>query len=367
MNIEEFYKLAKGFLWEPREGKDYSSYLKLLLGGYLEAITDIDDACFKEGSVGKSGLKSKIEEVCQRIIECLDLYSHARLDECISKMRDMLNLYMFCTYVLDSGSVWYRSRMVSGNERVLSAKNMFHVPFELVRKIGNNRFSISGYPCLYLSNTIWACWEEMKEPGMEDFCTSLLKPTREIALLDLRLPNVVYHQEVEKVLCSLPLIIACSIEVEYPDDPFKPEYVIPQIVMLALVNHEKYQGCSFTSTKKIDNFDWPDDLLTNVAMPVKCVNETGLCPKLTESFLISNSINYKYEVLKCKISPTRITGDSKLEALFLGPHVCSDIYKDYEGSIFGQMEKILKENYKPYMIKSDESRDEPLGLDFISL
>ena len=148
--------------------------------------------------------------------------------------------------------------MVEGRKQVLKAKEMFHVPFELVSKIGNNRFSISGYPCLYLSNTIWACWEEMKEPAMEDFCTSLVKPTKDIELLDLRFPNMDYNQTVESVLYSLPLIIACSVEVEYPDDPFKPEYVLPQIVMLALVNHEKYQGCTFTSTKKIDNFDWPD-------------------------------------------------------------------------------------------------------------
>lgn len=346
MNINEFYKLVKGFLLEPREEENYSSHLKASFGGYLEAVMDIDNACFKDGSDGKINLKETIDKVCQRIIECIDLYSHAKIDECISKMREMLNLNMFCTYVLDSESVWYRSRMVSGRERVLKANKMFHVPFELVRKIGNNRFSISGYPCLYLSNTIWACWEEMKEPSMEDFCTSLLKPTREIELLDLRLPNGAYYQEVEKVLCSLPLIIACSIEVEYPDDPFKPEYVIPQIVMLALVNHERFQGCSFTSTKKIDNFDWPDDLLTNVAMPVKCVNEKGLCPKLVDSFLVSDSINYKYEVLKCNIASVRCSSNADIMEIFGGPHVEETIYEDYEGSIFGQMEKILKEDYE---------------------
>lgn len=346
MNIEEFYRLAKGFLLEPREEKSFSSHLQSLLGGYLEAFMDIDDACFKDGSIGKDSLKGEIEEISRRIIDCLDLYSRAKLDECISLMRDILNLDVFCTYVLDTEDVWYRSRMVDGKERVLKAKDMFHVPFELVRKIGNNRFSISGYPCLYLSNTIWACWEEMKEPGMEDFCTSLVKPTKEIELLDLRLPNIAYNQEVEKVLCSLPLIIACSIEVEFSDDPFKPEYAIPQIVMLALVNHPRFQGCSFTSTKKIDNFDWPDDLLTNIAMPVRCVSETGLCPKLSDYFQITDSINYKYEVLKCKIASIRRARKVDIDEMFGGPHVEETIYEDYEGSIFGQMEKILKRDYE---------------------
>ena len=344
MNVEHFYKLIKGFLIEPREEKSFSSHLKSLLGGYLEAFMDIDDACFKDGYSGKIALRKKVIEVCDKIQDCLDLYSRAKLDECILSMREMLNQNTFCTFHVKKGSTWYRSRIVENGERVLKAKDMFHVPFELVRKIGNNRFSISGYPCLYLSNTIWACWEEMKEPAMENFCTSLVKPTKYIKLLDLRLPDIKYRQELEAVLCSIPLIMACSIEVEYPDDPFKPEYIIPQIVMLALVNHRKFQGCSFTSTKKVDNFDWPDDLLTNIAMPVQCVNEKGLCQKLSDFFQISDSINYKYEVLKCNIAPIRHASKADIEEIFGGPHVEETIYEDYEGSIFGQMEKVLNKN-----------------------
>lgn len=367
MRLNEFFKLIKDILQIEREEENFTSHLNILFGAYMESYRDLDDSYFKEGAEGKAALMNEIEEVCEEIEGCLDLYSRANLGACIEKMREIISHDSFCTYCAKESSFWYRSRMVEDRKRVLKAKEMFHVPFELVRKIGNNRFSISGYPCLYLSNTIWACWEEMKEPAMEDFCTSLVKPTKEIELLDLRFPNTVNkNQTIERVLYSLPLIIACSVEVEYPDDPYKPEYVLPQIVMLALVNHGKYQGCSFTSTKKIDNFDWPDDLLCNIAMPVKCVNEKGLCPKLTDSFLISDSINYKYEVLKCNIAPVRVASSANIEEIFGGPHVEPTPYEDYEGSIFGQMEKILKEKYEPYKIECKDSSDEPLILDLLS-
>lgn len=127
---------------------------------------------------------------------------------------------------------------------------------------------------------------------------------------------------------------------------------MPQLVMLALVNHKRYQGCSFTSTKKVDNFDWPDDLLCNIAMPVKCVNKKGLCPELSDSFQISDSINYKFEVVKCNISSVRIVSEAVFDEIFNeGPHVESTPYEDYEGSIFGQLEKILKDNCEPYKIE----------------
>lgn len=368
MKIDEFYKLTKEILQIEREEKNFPLHLKTLLGACLGSYRALDDSYFKDGAAGKAALMEETQKVCDGIEECLDLYSRANIGDCIEKMRQIISHELFCAYLVKEGSLWYRSRMVEGRKRVLKAQEMFHVPFELVRKIGNNRFSISGYPCLYLSNTIWACWEEMKEPAMEDFCTSLVKPTKDIELLDLRFPNTQYDQTVESVLYSLPLIIACSVEVEYPDDPFKPEYIIPQIVMMALVNHEKYQGCTFTSTKRIDNFDWPDDLLCNIAMPVKCVNKTGLCPKLTDCFLVSDSFNYKYEVLKCNIASVRIVREADFNEIFNdGPHIEPTAYEDYEGSVFGQMEKILKEEYKPYRIESMESKDEPINYEFLRL
>lgn len=367
MDLGEIYKLIKGILQIEREEKSFPSHLECLLDACLETYGNLDDSLFKEGDAGKAIIMKEAQGVCDRIMECLNLYSQANLVDCITKIREIISHDSFCAFRVNEGSLWYRSRMVEGRKRVFPAKEMFHVPFDLVRKIGNNRFSISGYPCLYLSNTIWACWEELNEPVMEDFCTSLVKTTKEIELLDLRFPNVQYNQDIESVLYSLPLIIACSVEVEYPDAPFKPEYIMPQLVMLALVNHEKFQGCSFTSTKKIDNFDWPDDLLCNIAMPVKCVNKTGLCPELTDSFMISDAINYNYEVLKCNIAPIRpMRKEDIIEITEGGPHMEPTAYEDYEWSVFGQLEKLLKRNRKPYRIKYKEPDDEPLKFEILN-
>lgn len=73
--------------------------------------------------------------------------------------------------------------------------------------------------------------------------------------------------------------------------------------------------------------------------------------KLSDSFLISDSINYKYEVLKCNVSPTRVCSEADIKEIFGGPHVESTFYEDYEGSMFGQLEKVLKEEYEPYKIQ----------------
>lgn len=100
-------------------------------------------------------------------------------------------------------------------------------------------------------------------------------------------------------------------------------------------------------------------------MPVKCVNKTGLCPKLTDSFIVSDSINYKYEVLKCNVAPIREMSKAAVKEIFGGPHVEPTIYEDYDGSIFGQMEDVLKGKYKPYRIESMEPKEEPISFEIL--
>ena len=56
-------------------------------------------------------------------------------------------------------------------------------------------------------------------------------------------------------------------------------------------------------------------------------------------------------MLKCNVSPTRVCSEADIKEIFGGPHVESTFYEDYEGSMFGQLEKVLKEEYEPYKIQ----------------
>lgn len=340
MTYQKLFKLTRGFLSLERENKSYRTFLSDLLGGYEEAVHDLEVDSESLG-ISFDTLCEQIHRLCLSILECIDMYSHAQVDGSIQLMKDILNDESFRIYQVEEGSNWYRSRLVCGKERVYKANQMFHVPFEMVRKIGNARYSISGYPCLYLSNTVWGCWEELGEPALEDFCTSLLKPKRKIELLDLRLPSISEKADLAKILYTLPLVIACSIEVQYTEDPFKPEYVIPQIVMLALVENPRFMGCIFTSSKTTPNFEWPDDLLWNIAMPVLFVSDKGLCSKLSIFFEATDAVNYKYEIIKCNVASNRYSSEKDIDEIYGVPHIGETVYENYQGSIFGQLENVL--------------------------
>lgn len=231
---------------------------------------------------------------------------------------------------------WFRMRIQEKNKRTFSSNEMFHIPFQLRGKVNTQRYSLPGYPCLYVSRSIWATWEEMHEPNLSNFCVSLLKPILKFKVLDLRIidDSKLEKLDVEKVLCTMPLIIACSIKVLYPDDNFKPEYIIPQLIMLALVDEQEWWGCAYTSTQRNPLFQWSLHKLDNLALPVKMVKRDGLCTKLCDLFKITDATNYEYEMLKHAFGTTFWSTDNDY-----GMH---DEGEDYENSIFGQMEDRLK-------------------------
>ena len=156
-------------------------------------------------------------------------------------------------------------------------------------------------------------------------------------MLDLRVPIVEDDKDPSRLarqLYTIPLILACSVKVKYPKDNFKPEYIMPQLVMLAITYPDvEFLGCAYTSTMRNSVFPWADiRLLDNIALPVFSVNTTGkLCPKLCSLFKVSDSTNYDFEMLK-----------KPFDTLFwsiVGEGAVIDETEKYSSSIFGQIEK----------------------------
>lgn len=110
-------------------------------------------------------------------------------------------------------------------------KELFHTPFELRTKCASYRFSTLGYPSLYLASSLETALLEVgaKNP-LEYFC-SCFKTNNDIFVVDLALPNRdLTFWEQYSLLVFYPLIVACNLKVKNTDDPFKPEYVIPQLL-----------------------------------------------------------------------------------------------------------------------------------------
>lgn len=157
---------------------------------------------------------------------------------------------------------YFRMRI---SNTVLSKKDMFHIPFNLCELVRTQRFSIPGYPCLYLGTSLEVCWDEIKREREKKekiyACKFRKKADKTLVLLNLRIPNKftqknLYDYSTLCFLLTFPFYLSCLVQTKYPDKPFKPEYIIPQI-LLQYVNvafdncTTRFDGIIYSSTKSI--------------------------------------------------------------------------------------------------------------------
>lgn len=245
-------------------------------------------------------------------------------------------------YSLIQGALLYRMRTFE-DKKDKTYKDMFHIPLNMRGIVKTQRYSMPGYPCLYLGKTIYACWEELQRPPIDSCMVSCIKVDSDMELLDLRFPSPInWISSFENYLFLLPLIFVCSIVTKNPNDTFKPEYIIPQLLIEFIINqnkkcpHNKLQGIIYTSTLKNNDFGFWYDVFENVAIPViEVLSNQKYCPQLANSFKITNPTCDEYEQIRCPYGFDGGTYDSKTEE--------EEAKERYSLSLMGKIEKRLKE------------------------
>ncbi len=238
----------------------------------------------------------------------------------------------------------YRMRRME-NRRDVSYKDMFHIPLNKRRIVNTNRYSAPGYPCLYIGTSIYACWEELGRPPMSQSMVARFRNEVDLYLLDLRVPTLQqFSEHIIDFIRAFPLIIACSVKVKDADAMFKPEYMIPQLLMECVidinVNNKMVNpisGIYYTSVFKNDDFRFGIEKLENIAIPVqKPLSSKKYCRKLCDMFMLSKPTCDEIEQLKtCGYD----TMEYDAEGGGLTFHQGVD--DGYENSSFGYLEKRL--------------------------
>ncbi len=207
---------------------------------------------------------------------------------------------------------FFRIRAVESPNKDIedNAEELFHIPITKRQLISNERFSLSGFPTLYLATALPLAWQECGYPDKyywSEFRYSNLKElagnndmeTKKIRLLALYSPREIamwgmalkYNEPelwltvVRRYLAIYPLVLACSFVNANGGTPFKQEYIIPQMLMQWVYRHKrKCNGISYFSC--IDDSAMPGKWNAyNVALPaMKPYDKSGYSCELQEWF-----------------------------------------------------------------------------------
>ncbi|WP_320978869.1 RES domain-containing protein [Bacteroides sp.] len=212
------------------------------------------------------------------------------------------------------GDSFYRMRTFT--ERVdLSYQDMFHIPLDKRGIVKTQRYSVPGYPCLYLGCSVYACWEEMRRPPLDTCMVSRFEQRQPSSLkfIDVTVPEYEYFEDnyqVGLILQKYPLIIACMIQVLNYNDTYKPEYIITQLLMEYIIDCREtnknedssllnFSGVYYTSVHKNDRFKFEGKIFNNVAIPVYLpLNGTKYCPILCNKFYLTEPTCEEFERIK---------------------------------------------------------------------
>lgn len=258
-------------------------------------------------------MMDSIKKLSQSIKESVDLYFNGDIFKATQIFNDSLNFILFKDfnpiYKVPQNTVFYRSRR--DEKRSFDKGEMFHVKFEDRNKISTNRYSIPGFPALYLGESTYVCWEESDRHRLRDLWFSRIENKEELQVIKIqRFEDLL--DEIEKMdkddnnklnhLCKYliiyPLIIACTIKVKDQKNNFTPQYIIPQLLLQYIATYkeadERIDGIMYLSSQ-VDYSKISGVKCYNYVFPVKTSLKKGFCEQLSKTFHISEPTSLEIE------------------------------------------------------------------------
>lgn len=281
--------------------EEFPQQLSASLERYISSLEELE--LTKGNRTTYDSIVSNVKSISNAINLAVTSVYEGKPADAFNKIQSVVPGFLKLVQQVPVRSSFYRMRSVVNTDKsTLSHKDMFHIPFGKRGIVSTQRYSIPGYPCLYLSEKIFGCWKELGQPNLDSCMISRLTNERELSVWDLRIPDKSKWNDstIFERNCSLfPLVIACMFRVKEANAVFKPEYIIPQLLLQVILDNKSIDGIVYTSVHNTTDFKFPDFVKINYVFPVK-EQKSGYshCPQLCEMFRITKPTCEEYERIK---------------------------------------------------------------------
>lgn len=270
------------------------------------------------GERGNLDVIDRMEGMCNCVMKAVDMYYRGLPANAYDSVKDglggLLKDNAYCSFLELRGERFYRMRVEQDNwvKRTVDKNGMFHIPFTLRGIVKTQRYSVPGFPCLYLGKHVEGCWEELGRPTLSNCLISRFEQKKgmSIKVLDMRIPDeeewfvdkeggeIKPFSEIKDMVVLFPLIIACTFKTKSQSATFKPEYIVPQLLLqyvkeygyiqnrLVKKDEREIYGVMYTSVQKPTREQddaMQDNTYDNVVLPVIDIKDS-YCSRLRDLF-----------------------------------------------------------------------------------
>lgn len=259
-------KFCYPFIYTDADG-DYLSYITQLIEAFVERVKELDETsvfilnkAFEKLPEDKKPKKNfdfirDLDALSQLVLDVLkDCYKCYPYDA-FRKLKTFFEadndfyLNMLPQLKIDKQCELYRIR--TGSFDNTKDGEMFHIPFDKRHLVTTQRYSVPGYPILYLAGSLFTAWCEIDKPELDGMNYAGFRFKAPVLFIDLGYP---YHSatiwEWYSLFVMYPLLMACMVRVKNPSAPFKPEYQIPQLMTMLIREHgQRFSGIAYMSNK----------------------------------------------------------------------------------------------------------------------
>lgn len=317
MTLHDFLSLPEVALPLKRKSGDIARFYKEVTDKYFAQLSKLD----RGGNISAKVLDevAMSYEIRDLVLKSFTQYldghpglAYEALKNMVEKHIDLFRRFVSKPVNLEKHTYLYRLRLLE--EESYSRKDLFHIPFDKRHLVKTQRYSIPGFPSLYLSSSIYTAWKELGCPDLNKVVAVRMEPTSRVTFINFPAPpqyftqqgdmnnydrmnpslNVSFNYQTAHII-AWPLLAACSISVLERNAPFKPEYIIPQLVLQLVRNNvfgNDIHGVRYFSLH-FGNKYHSMTLGSNYVFPVKKSQTAGHCRVLKGLFKVTEPVSWQ--------------------------------------------------------------------------
>lgn len=309
-----------------RADNNIGDYLSSLFEKYVKNLQMACDVQFNPtlGEKTCSLISSRISDIrclCEKIVDTIrycesgnSVDGQKLLFDALEQIKDDLVIQYAGAHRWE---IYYRVRTrKTESDFDLTRKELFHIPYDKRECASAMRFSVKGYPCLYLSSQYEMCWAECRKPLKFALAAVDVPQTRDdmVKLVDIAEAMIplahsficwFYNEKnneveldkirryLEKQLVTYPLRAACSVMVTNHSSSARSEYIIPQILMQWLQISDQFDGVRYETA--VDYSEMRSAGGHNIAFVTKDFDTDGYAKNLRRRIKVGTPIWVKVD------------------------------------------------------------------------